>query len=284
MSHSTGKERDAETGLDYFGFRYHSAAQGRFTSPDPANFGAHIPNPQSWNGYSYALNSPLRFVDPLGLDARDGCYAQVNGVDADCGQANNMVNSGAAVVVPDFLGRIGYSEKSKSFYMFTAYADGGLAYTRLSAETHGYEWGGQFLTDKQFYNIQRTNPNYKKQFDLAVQELMEFAGQSYSYGQIAGWINQGGYSEVGAPFMGGGNWNFTFMEGAPDKLVELVTPDKNKRVRGWNSLHLHDTGYFHVDTASGDLHSASGLFLWFMHGVADLFGGNTIYGNMGMPR
>ncbi|WP_162179815.1 RHS repeat-associated core domain-containing protein [Bryobacter aggregatus] len=31
----TGKERDGETGLDYFGARYMSAAQGRFTSPDP---------------------------------------------------------------------------------------------------------------------------------------------------------------------------------------------------------------------------------------------------------
>ena len=31
----TGKERDAETGLDYFGARYFSSAQGRFTTPDP---------------------------------------------------------------------------------------------------------------------------------------------------------------------------------------------------------------------------------------------------------
>ncbi len=30
----TSKERDAETGLDYFGARYMSSAQGRFTSPD----------------------------------------------------------------------------------------------------------------------------------------------------------------------------------------------------------------------------------------------------------
>jgi RHS repeat-associated protein len=30
----TGKERDAETGLDYFGERYYSGAQGRFTTPD----------------------------------------------------------------------------------------------------------------------------------------------------------------------------------------------------------------------------------------------------------
>jgi RHS repeat-associated protein len=30
----TGKERGSETGLDYFGTRYFSAAQGRFTIPD----------------------------------------------------------------------------------------------------------------------------------------------------------------------------------------------------------------------------------------------------------
>ena len=32
---SAGKERDKETGLDYFGARYYSGAQGRFASPDP---------------------------------------------------------------------------------------------------------------------------------------------------------------------------------------------------------------------------------------------------------
>src|SRR6185437_16873902 len=31
----TGKERDQETGLDFFGARYMSAAEGRFTSPYP---------------------------------------------------------------------------------------------------------------------------------------------------------------------------------------------------------------------------------------------------------
>jgi RHS repeat-associated protein len=30
----TAKDRDAETGLDYFLARYYSSAQGRFTSPD----------------------------------------------------------------------------------------------------------------------------------------------------------------------------------------------------------------------------------------------------------
>lgn len=62
----TSKERDAETGLDFFGARYMSSAQGRFTSVDPQNAGASLYNPQSWNAYSYTLNNPLIYVDPDG--------------------------------------------------------------------------------------------------------------------------------------------------------------------------------------------------------------------------
>src|SRR6185503_3204133 len=63
------KERDNESGLDYFGARYYSGAQGRFTSVDPGNYQARrTPNdPQSWNGYSYVNNNPLVRVD---LDGR----------------------------------------------------------------------------------------------------------------------------------------------------------------------------------------------------------------------
>ena len=71
----TSKERDNETGLDYFGARYYGSTQGRFTSPDPLNVWAleekqrqeYAANPQRWNKYSYALNNPLRYVDPTGL-------------------------------------------------------------------------------------------------------------------------------------------------------------------------------------------------------------------------
>lgn len=63
----SGKERDAESNLDYFGARYFSGAQGRFTSPDPLLNSGRPGNPQTWNRYSYALNNPLRIVDPTGL-------------------------------------------------------------------------------------------------------------------------------------------------------------------------------------------------------------------------
>jgi len=64
---SNGKERDSETGLDYFGARYFSAAPGRFTKTDPLIASAKLEDPQTWNRYVYARNNPLRYTDPLGL-------------------------------------------------------------------------------------------------------------------------------------------------------------------------------------------------------------------------
>lgn len=63
----TQKERDNETGLDYFNARYYSSTQGRFTSPDPSLLSVNGFNPQTWNRYLYVLNNPLVYIDPLGL-------------------------------------------------------------------------------------------------------------------------------------------------------------------------------------------------------------------------
>jgi RHS repeat-associated protein len=63
----TGYERDDESGLDYAQARYYNNAHGRFTSVDPLTASAAIKNPQTFNRYSYALNSPYKFTDPLGL-------------------------------------------------------------------------------------------------------------------------------------------------------------------------------------------------------------------------
>ena len=77
----TSKERDLETGLDYFLARYYSSIQGRFTSPDEftggpdelyyfvsdassnPTFYADLENPQSFNKYQYSYNNPLRYTD-----------------------------------------------------------------------------------------------------------------------------------------------------------------------------------------------------------------------------
>ena len=67
----TGKERDAETGLDYFGARYVGSAQGRFTTPDPVMLSnQRMFDPQQWNMYSYSRNNPLSMIDPDGREVR----------------------------------------------------------------------------------------------------------------------------------------------------------------------------------------------------------------------
>ena len=62
----TGKERDQESGNDYFGARYFGSSMGRFMSPD--EFGGHLEDPQTLNKYAYARNKPLSYVDPDGHD------------------------------------------------------------------------------------------------------------------------------------------------------------------------------------------------------------------------
>jgi RHS repeat-associated protein len=61
--HFTGKERDAESGNDYFEARYYASSMGRFMSPDPTPLGIALGDPQSWNLYSYARNRPTTAID-----------------------------------------------------------------------------------------------------------------------------------------------------------------------------------------------------------------------------
>jgi len=67
----TSKERDAETGLDYFNARYYGSVQGRFTGADPLLASGRASAPQSWNRYSYVLNNPMSLMDPSGLADND---------------------------------------------------------------------------------------------------------------------------------------------------------------------------------------------------------------------
>jgi RHS repeat-associated protein len=72
----TGKERDGETGLDYFGARYYSSSLGRFMTPDWAAKAVAVPyadygNPQSLNLYSYVKNNPTTLVDDDGHEDKN---------------------------------------------------------------------------------------------------------------------------------------------------------------------------------------------------------------------
>lgn len=89
---STGKERDAESGNDYFEARYYSSAMGRFLSPDwsakaePVPY-AKLDNPQSLDLYAYVLNNPLDRTDPDGHDFWDKVLNTLQGKCFGCDTA-----------------------------------------------------------------------------------------------------------------------------------------------------------------------------------------------------
>ena len=58
-----GQTYDSETGLSYNWNRYYDPSTGRYVSSDPVGLQGGI------NTYTYALNSPTNFIDPLGLCA-----------------------------------------------------------------------------------------------------------------------------------------------------------------------------------------------------------------------
>jgi RHS repeat-associated protein len=64
--HFTGKERDAESGNDYFGARYYASNMGRWMLPDLPFADQNPDNPQSWNLYGYVRNNPLNSIDTNG--------------------------------------------------------------------------------------------------------------------------------------------------------------------------------------------------------------------------
>ena len=85
----TGKERDAESGLDMFGAGYYGSSLGRFMTPDPLYIEAHrLADPQRLNLYAYARNNPVTLTDPNGLDVALNCDNKQN-----CQKAVDSLNN-----------------------------------------------------------------------------------------------------------------------------------------------------------------------------------------------
>jgi RHS repeat-associated protein len=89
----TGKERDTETGLDYFGARYYSNGLGRWISPDwsagpvPVPY-ANFSDPQTLNQYSYVRNLPTTKIDRDGHGIWNAIKCTFGSADACAAQAD----------------------------------------------------------------------------------------------------------------------------------------------------------------------------------------------------
>jgi len=100
---STGKERDTETGLDYFGARYYGFDHGpvdvaRLADNPEAVPYAELDNPQSLNLYSYVGNNPISRADDDGHEGT--CPGNGNDHSASCATSEQQQQSAAPAQRP----------------------------------------------------------------------------------------------------------------------------------------------------------------------------------------
>jgi RHS repeat-associated protein len=128
-TNSTGKERDTESGNDYFEARYYASSMGRFLSPDPYNIifemmkgrdraeqmqilSQYLSHPQSLNKYAYVVNNPLTMTDPDGLrEANDNdrkAFDQLNAAFVSAAGDSALQNSlaGAALALQNAIAAV----------------------------------------------------------------------------------------------------------------------------------------------------------------------------------
>ncbi|WP_263377690.1 RHS repeat domain-containing protein [Granulicella paludicola] len=108
----TGKERDAESGLDYFGARYYGSNMGRMMSPDDFVNDTHTSDPQSWNLYAYARNNPLRYIDPTGeiVENTDDPNHKLTNAQMSAIAKDLQQKTGLSSIAFDKNGQLGYDK------------------------------------------------------------------------------------------------------------------------------------------------------------------------------
>ena len=77
--------------MDYAQARYYSNRHGRFTGVDPLLSSAMTENPQTWNRYSYGVNSPLKYTDPSGMYICAGDKKQCRNIESGLEKAQEAL-------------------------------------------------------------------------------------------------------------------------------------------------------------------------------------------------
>ncbi|MGA2649708.1 MAG: RHS repeat-associated core domain-containing protein [Terracidiphilus sp.] len=144
-THFTGKERDTESGNDYFGARYYASSMGRFMSPDwsakvePVPY-SKLEDPQSLNLYAYVGNNPLIRADadghaagPMGCGGGPKCTPfkpaglSRNEISGHAGGSQTLVGGKGSIGPVKVSGGAGYASGSGSYAVSGAGAAGSVS-------------------------------------------------------------------------------------------------------------------------------------------------------------
>jgi RHS repeat-associated protein len=235
--HFTGKERDTESGNDYFGARYYASSMGRFMSPDwsakqePVPY-AKLDNPQSLNLYVYVLNNPLLHIDADG----HVCGGPGDPCPSTTGALNKQINAALKPAAEDFSkiggtdannNHINYSIKSGEVSQYT-HVDGDLPNVKDLGS--GYSGKGAGVNNPSMENVSGApgkpvaGPIPEGTYTIGKEQANKLGNGKVLSNSMRLTPDAGNnmYGRGGF-LMHGGSWNLTSSEGC------IVVPDVNVR-------------------------------------------------------
>jgi RHS repeat-associated protein len=192
---TTGKERDTESGNDYFEARYYSSAMGRFLSPDwsakiePVPY-SKLDDPQSLNLYAYVQNNPLIRIDVDGHD-----FVILNDSRAVNGEGHN-----ASIVGNDKQGWTYYSKngygRGNSRETFKTFSD-----FQKSKTSERYDRGARVETSsKQDAAMKESgDKNYNKDYSVAATHNKDGSTKAENCADLTATVGQAGGVKIDKP-------------------------------------------------------------------------------------
>ncbi|MGD2250052.1 MAG: RHS repeat-associated core domain-containing protein, partial [Candidatus Methanofastidiosia archaeon] len=169
-----GKEKDS-TGLYYYGARYYDPELGRFITRDIAK--GDIENPQTMNLYSYCLNNPMKYTDPLGFSAEDivrDIFNNIFDIDPetlgeDLEKLINKAGGDVLKVLEDLFSIMGFEGHIEEFFVDADTTRKGLV---IKLEMDGEDYGSITIFEADLgsgifglYNSSEIQPTVKIDFD-----------------------------------------------------------------------------------------------------------------------
>lgn len=172
----TGHEHLPEFNLINMNGRLYDPLLGRMLSPD--NFIQEPYSTQSFNKYSYAINNPMRYIDPSGESWIDGLIASIQSSVYGASSAGSTSSYNFSSNTSS-----GYSSASYSGYNFNASTGTSsfsyLSYSSTAYSSYGYGFvntnyadGTSFSAAGSFYNVNSFSSSYGNAYGVNNSQLM----------------------------------------------------------------------------------------------------------------